>query len=144
NAGKLAGDAIVKAVQMIENNEADAIVTMPISKAGLHAGGYDYPGHTEMLASLTDQSVPLMILLTEGMRVALVTIHIPVSQVSPSLSKEKITARVIQLYTSLRKDFGISNPRIAVLGLNPHAGEDGAIGDEEQRLIRPVIEQLTK
>ena len=140
-SGRLAGDAITRAVAMTNAGDADAIVTMPISKAGLNAGGYAYPGHTEMLATLTG-GTPLMILATRGMRVALATIHVPLARVAGLLTTELIEHRARQLADALGRDFGIPTPRIAVLGANPHTGEEGTIGTEERDAIIPAILRL--
>lgn len=140
-AGKLAGDAIIRAARMVSDNEADAIVTMPISKRALNAGGHDFPGHTEMLASLVGGE-PLMMLMTEGLRVAIVTIHVPLREVPEMLTWQLVETRARALHDALRNDFGVAEPRIAVLGLNPHAGEEGIIGREEIEVIAPTIQRL--
>ncbi len=139
-AGKLAGDAVTTAARMALEGTVDAVVTMPISKQALHAGGYDFPGHTELLAHVTG-GVPMMILMTEGLRVALVTIHIPLSAVPPLITRDLVLSRLRQFHRTLRIDFGLSDPRIAVLALNPHAGEGGDLGDEEIREITPALER---
>ena len=140
-AGKLAGDAIIRAARMTTDGQADAIVTMPISKRGLNAGGHDFPGHTEMLASLVGGE-PLMVLMTEGLRVAIVTIHVPLRDVPGMLTWQLVETRARALYDALRVDFGVTDPRIAVLGLNPHAGEEGIIGREETEVIAPTVQRL--
>jgi 4-hydroxythreonine-4-phosphate dehydrogenase len=142
-AGQLAGDAIAHATRMTMLGEADAIVTMPISKASLHAGGHDFPGHTEMIASITG-GTPLMILMTEGLRVGLATIHVPISAVPGLITRELVAARIQQLDAMLRRDFGLASPRIVVLGLNPHAGEMGEIGREDVEIIAPAIEEMRR
>jgi len=139
--GRLAGDAIDRAARMTLDGDADGIVTMPISKRALNAGGYDFPGHTEMLASIAGGE-PLMMLMTRGLRVAIVTIHVPLRRVAAMLTWQIIEQRVRDLHDALQVDFGIPRPRIAVLGLNPHAGEDGLIGSEEREVIAPTLERL--
>lgn len=141
-AGKLAGDAIALAVDLLTKKEAEGMVTMPISKEGLNRGGYDWPGHTEMIAHLSGGAEPMMILLTEGLRVALATIHIPLVEVPPRITPALLRERIQTLYTTLREDFAVRDPRIAVLGLNPHAGENGGIGSEEKEIIGPTLEEL--
>jgi 4-hydroxythreonine-4-phosphate dehydrogenase len=140
-AGKLAGEAISRGVELVTSGAADALLTMPISKTGLHAGGFDYPGHTEMIAAITGGD-PLMVLLTEGMRVALATIHIPIAAVAGSITGDLVEERLHQIYLMLRRDFSVAVPRIAVLGLNPHAGESGAIGHEEIDTIIPALDRV--
>lgn len=137
-AGRLAHDAIVVATEHVLAGDGHAIVTMPISKEALHAAGCEHTGHTELIASITGGD-PLMILMTEGMLVALVTIHIPIAQVARRLTSELVLSRIEQLDRSLRGDFGRELPRIAVLGLNPHAGENGVLGREEIEVISPAV-----
>jgi len=140
-AGKLAGDAIREATEMTLRGDADGVVTMPISKRALNAGGHDFPGHTEMLASITGGE-PLMILMTRGLKVAIVTIHTALRNVPEMITWTLIEKRARQLLTSLREDFAVDAPSIAALGLNPHAGEDGLIGREETEVIAPTLRQL--
>ena len=141
-AGKLAGDAIRKGVSILMEGNAEGLVTMPISKHGLNIGGYPWPGHTEMLADLSGENRPLMILASENLRVALVTIHVPISQVASLITPERLRESILDFHRALQQDFGRSSPRIAILGLNPHAGEEGSIGTEEVEIFRPVITRL--
>lgn len=140
-AGRLAGDAVRHAVSMIRDGHADAMVTMPISKRAFHAGGYDFPGHTELLASICG-GVPLMILMTSTLRVAIATVHCPIARVPEQITWNLVEERIRGLGASLVRDFNIDHPKIAVLGLNPHAGEDGMIGREEVEIIAPTIARL--
>ncbi len=140
-AGRLAGDAIRHAVGMVRGGDADALVTMPISKRAFNAGGYDFPGHTEFLASICG-GVPLMILMTSTLRVAIATVHCPIAHVSEQITWNLVEERIRSLSTSLSRDFNIEHPNIAVLGLNPHAGEDGMIGREEVEIIAPTVARL--
>ncbi|MDB5033710.1 MAG: pdxA [Chlorobi bacterium] len=140
-AGRLAGDAIIHAAEMALGGDADAIVTMPISKRGLNAGGHDFPGHTEMLASIAGGD-PLMMLMTRGLRVAIVTIHAPLRDVPDMITWPRIELCARQLVRSLQRDFAVERPAIAVLGLNPHAGETGLIGREEVEIIAPTLQAL--
>jgi 4-hydroxythreonine-4-phosphate dehydrogenase len=140
-AGRLAGDAIIHATRMAIDGDADAVVTMPISKKAITEGGHHFPGHTELIASMTG-GTPLMILMTEGMRVGLLTIHIPLARVPGSITRELVIDRVRQLERSLRVDFGAAAPRMAMLGLNPHAGEEGLLGSEEIETIIPALDEL--
>jgi len=131
---------IIKAVAMATAGEIDAIVTAPISKKSLHDAGYDYPGHTEMLARLTGTKEVVMMLAGKRLRVVLVTIHCAVAQVPKLLSSEKILTTIRITHESLKNYFSIAAPRLAVAGLNPHAGESGLFGSEEQSIIMPAIE----
>ncbi len=136
-AGKLSGLAIVRAVEMAQSGEVHGIVTAPIDKAALQAGGYDYPGHTEMLGELTNSKVAMM-LASDRLRVVLATTHIALRDVPSCLTAEAIhdAARVTTL--GLQQWFGIPNPRIALCALNPHAGDSGRFGDEDQTLLAPA------
>lgn len=142
--GTHAGNALNLALQAWKLNDIDALVTLPISKKALNLGGFNFAGHTELLAQATD-SEPLMILLIEEgekiMRVALATTHIPISKVSQSIKKELIIKKLNILNSSLKNDFGIPEPRIVVLGLNPHSGEEGTIGKEEIEVLTPAINE---
>ena len=136
-AGRLSGLAIERAVAMALDGAVDGIVTAPIDKAALHAGGYDFPGHTEMLGSLTGSRVAMM-LASDKLRVVLATTHIPLSRVTQSLSIETITEAARITRDGLREWFGIAEPRIALCALNPHAGDSGRFGNEDVELLAPA------
>ena len=137
DAGRLAGKAIERAVEMALDHAVDGIVTAPIDKAALLAGGFDYPGHTEMLAALTRRRVAMM-LASDTLRVVLATTHLPLRDVPAALTRETIrqTARVTR--QGLQDWFGIPEPRIALCALNPHAGDGGRFGTEDDDLLRPA------
>jgi 4-hydroxythreonine-4-phosphate dehydrogenase len=136
-AGKLSGLAIERAVQLAQAGDVEGIVTAPIDKAALHAGGYDFPGHTEMLGALTKSSVAMM-LASDKLRVVLATTHIPLRTVADNLSAATIveTARITR--SGLQTWFGIASPRIALCALNPHAGDGGRFGSEDTKLLEPA------
>ena len=136
-AGRLAGRAIERAVRLALDGEVDGIVTAPIDKAALHAGGYDFPGHTEMLAALTGSDVAMM-LASDRLRVVLATTHIPLRAVPDAVTAEAIgaAARVTREY--LVRWFGVAEPRLALCALNPHAGDGGRFGDEDDRVLAPA------
>jgi 4-hydroxythreonine-4-phosphate dehydrogenase len=140
--------AIDRAVTDVAAGVASAVVTNPISKATLYQSGFTAPGHTEYLGSLArrifpDAEVhPVMMLCSESLRVVPVTIHVPLRDVSSLLTTEAILAAARVTAHALRRDFGIEAPRLAVTGLNPHAGESGAIGTEDRDVIMPAIEAL--
>lgn len=138
--GKYAFKSLESATQDLANGKIDVLVTAPISKEAMAKSGFQFPGHTEYLASLAGESEALMMMVSGDLRVALVTSHIPLKEVSSALTKEKIAEKIMQLDKSLRKDFRIQRPKIAVLGLNPHAGENGKMGDEEATIIKPGIQ----
>lgn len=142
NAGVVL-QAIEDAAGLVQDGKAAALVTNPINKAVLYEAGFRHPGHTEFLAELAGPDVkPVMMLACPGLRVVPVTIHMPLREAVESLRQEEIE-RVIRITAhSLRRDFGIGNPQIVVAGLNPHAGEGGAMGREEIEIIKPAVEQL--
>lgn len=140
-------ESIRKAVELTQHGQSSAIVTNPISKAVLYEHGFDYPGHTEFIASLCSAKTgsdhyPVMMLVGGGLRVALATIHIPLKDVPGALNATDLgrVARIV--HSALATRFGCPEPNIAFAGLNPHAGESGAIGREEIELINPVAEAL--
>ena len=143
--------AIEQAVAAVVRGEAAAVVTNPIAKSVLYKAGFTHPGHTEFLADLASRLVgngpwrPVMLLASDELRVVPLTIHIPLAEVPKALSQELIVETARILNNALVRDFGLGSerrPRIAVTGLNPHAGEDGAMGTEEQSIIAPAIASL--
>ena len=136
-AGKLAGLAIERAVELAMAGEVDGIVTAPIDKSALFTGGYDYPGHTEMLAHLTGARVAMM-LASDKLRVVLATTHIPLRDVSEKLTAESIAEAARITREGLRSWFGITEPRIALCALNPHGGDGGRFGNEDTSLLVPA------
>ncbi|MBM4160059.1 MAG: 4-hydroxythreonine-4-phosphate dehydrogenase PdxA [Ignavibacteria bacterium] len=138
-AGRTAGIAIEKAVEMCTGRKADAMVTAPVSKEALHLAGYNFPGQTEMIAMISRSQRVAMMLISKGLRVGLITIHTPLQLVAGHITKEKIVEKLMIFDDSLKRNFKIKAPRIAVLALNPHAGEQGWIGREEQETIAPAI-----
>lgn len=143
-AGEAAFAALERAVADLRRGAIDVLVTAPINKHNIQSEKFSFPGHTEYLeASLGDgDDKALMILCDDTLRVALVTTHMPIAQVAQSITKENIVAKIRALDNSLKYDFGIPNPRIAVLSLNPHAGENGLLGAEEQEIIAPAIAEV--
>ena len=136
--GEAAAAALKCAVEELKEGYIDALVTAPIDKEIIQSEEFNYTGHTEFLAAELDGE-PLMIMASEIMRVGLATIHVPVSKVAEHLSKELIVKRIEQMNKSMIEDFGIVKPRIAVLALNPHAGDGGLLGSEEAEIIKPAI-----
>ena len=135
---------IIRAVEMAKAGKIDAIVTAPISKMALHDAGYNYPGHTEMLADLTGAKDVVMMLAGETLRVVLVTIHCAYADVTKLLTAEKILKTITITHESLLKVLVGKKPRIAVAGLNPHAGEGGLFGEEEKNLIAPAVAEACR
>ncbi|MBI5119574.1 MAG: 4-hydroxythreonine-4-phosphate dehydrogenase PdxA [Rhodospirillales bacterium] len=141
NAAAVIG-SIARAVELAASGQALAVVTNPIHKATLAAAGFKHPGHTEYLAELAQGALPVMMLAAPGLRVVPVTVHIPLCDVPKRLTADAILRQGIILAESLKRDFAVAAPRIAVAGLNPHAGEEGVLGTEEEAIIRPAIQAL--
>lgn len=137
-AGLAAVEALHKAVADLKEGALDALVTAPFDKQTVQSDSFRFTGHTEYFGAEFGGE-PMMILCSETLRVGLVTKHIPVSQIAQSITKEKIVRDLHTLRRSLREDFGIVEPRIAVMALNPHAGDGGLLGPEEAEIIRPAI-----
>ncbi|MBC8208284.1 MAG: 4-hydroxythreonine-4-phosphate dehydrogenase PdxA [Desulfobulbaceae bacterium] len=137
--GQAMATYIKRAAQDIDKGIFSCLVTCPISKSALHDAGYNYPGHTEMLADLSHSSEPIMMMAGTTLRVTLATIHCALAEVPALLSSKRIIRLIEITHTSLVRDFGIAHPQIAVAGLNPHAGEDGIFGHEEEEIIFPAV-----
>ena len=141
-AGKYAIRSLLVAVQCLKDGELDGIVTAPIHKSNTNLPDFPYTGHTPYLKEKFAAKDVVMILYNSMIKVALVTEHVPISKVAGLITKELIISKIAILKDTLIKDFGIDKPKIAVLGLNPHAGDDGQIGNEEQTVIKPALDQL--
>ena len=139
-AGSAAFAALERAVADVRNDNLDAIVTAPINKDNIQSELFTFPGHTEYLEASTDGKA-LMILFNRDIRVALVTTHLPISKIAENITAERIVEKLKIFKDTLRSDFAIVHPRIAVLALNPHAGENGLLGSEEQDTIIPAIKE---
>ena len=135
---------IETAVRFLQNGMLSAMTTCPIAKSSLQAAGYNYPGHTEMLADLCKSREYGMMMAGDSLRVTLVTIHVGLAQVARLLTRESVAGMIMATDHALRRDFAIAAPKIAVAGLNPHAGEDGLFGDEEIKVISPAINMAAR
>jgi len=136
-------DSITHAVNLTRSGAASAVVTNPIQKSALYQAGFKHPGHTEFLAELSGpDAIPVMMLANSKLRVVPMTIHIALSEVPKQLTGEMIKQLVRITAASMQRDFGLKKPRLAIAGLNPHAGEDGSMGDEEIKVMRPAIMAL--
>lgn len=141
-AGRLAGAAIERAVGLARAGAVDGIVTAPIDKSVLFTGGYDYPGHTEMLAALTGGGSRVAMMLTsERLRVVLATTHIPLRDVAQTLTRERIVETASTTRSALRDWFRLEKPRIALCALNPHAGDHGRFGREDDDVLAPAARE---
>ena len=141
-AGSCARIALLQAAAELKKGFIEAIVTAPINKKNIQGTDFNFPGHTEFFTSYFEAKESLMLLTSADLRVAVVTGHIPMSQVASKVTTAGILAKAKILLKSLQKDFGIQKPKIALLGLNPHAGDEGMFGDEEEKVIIPAINQL--
>ena len=137
--GKYALKSLEAATADLADGKIDVLVTAPFSKDAMKSAGFDFPGHTEYLAKYSNVDEALMILASPFLRVALVTTHIPINEVSKALTKDAILSKIKVFENSLKRDFNLVRPKIAVFGLNPQAGENGKIGTEEQEQIIPAI-----
>ena len=135
---------ILSAVDMCIKGEIAAMVTCPINKALMNKAGYNYQGHTQLIAHLTDTDNYVMMLAGEKLRISLVTIHCAFKDVPRKINQNNILKTITMTASALHRDFGIKNPRIAVAALNPHAGEQGLFGEEEILVIRPAVEKAIK
>lgn len=139
-AGELAYLALEKATLDIEEGHMDVLVTAPINKKNIQSDKFNFPGHTEYLAARFKADDALMLLVSDKIRIGVVTGHIPLMKVSSELTPELILQKLRIMDQSLKRDFSIPKPRIAVLGLNPHAGDNGLLGSEEEDIINPALE----
>jgi 4-hydroxythreonine-4-phosphate dehydrogenase len=142
SGGKYAVLSLMAAASALDKGEVDVLVTAPIDKHNVQEEGFHFPGHTEFLQSRFGNPGSLMLLVSDTLRVGVVTGHVPLAQVAGSITQEGIVDKIKQLHASLIRDFGIRKPRIAVLGLNPHAGDQGTLGKEDQEIILPAINKV--
>ena len=140
-SGEYAAKSLASGVEHLKNNTIDVLITAPINKENIQSETFNFPGHTEYLeANLEGKS--LMILMTSELRIGLITGHIPIAKVAESITPELIKSKVETMYNSLKQDFGINKPKIAVLSLNPHCGDKGIIGKEDDDIIVPTIAEI--
>ena len=140
--GRYAVKSLLAAADALSQGHIQGLVTAPIHKKNVQSPEFQYTGHTPFLKAVANATDVLMLLYANDLRVALVTEHIALKEVAQAVTREAITSKIQLLHASLRKDFGIDKPRIAVLGLNPHAGDEGLIGNEEEQIIRPVVKDM--
>jgi 4-hydroxythreonine-4-phosphate dehydrogenase len=139
--GGYAIKSLYAAADALKQNHIQGLVTAPIHKKNIQSAEFNFTGHTPFLKQFFTASDVVMMLCAENFRVALVTEHLPVKDIAPSITRETILSKLNILHQSLMKDFGIEKPKIAVLGLNPHAGDEGLIGKEEEEIIKPAIKE---
>ncbi len=141
-AGKYALLSIEAASDALKNDEIDVLVTAPINKDNTQSSNFNFPGQTEYLANKFGDAEPLMVLMTDELKLGLITAHIPISKVSSSITPQLIKRKVNIFHKSLVEDFGVAKPKIAVLGLNPHCGDKGVMGTEDDEIVKPTITEL--
>lgn len=139
--GEYAIKSLVAATQALKKNEIDILVTAPINKHNIQSDTFNFPGHTNYLDQELEGS-SLMFMVTDSLKVGLLTDHVPVKDISSNISKELIISKIDTIYNSLIKDFGIRKPKIAVLGINPHTGDNGVIGNEDDDILRPTLKNI--
>ncbi len=139
--GKFALRAIESALYDLKEGKIDMILTAPVNKSLLHTEENPFPGHTEYITQKFDGSASMMFLVSKRLKVGLVTNHVPVKDIAKHISEKLILKKLRIMHNSLKKDFGVVRPKIAVLGLNPHAGDTGLIGKEEEEVIKPALER---
>lgn len=144
DGGKYAYISLERAVNELKAGEIDALVTAPINKKAMNMANFPHAGHTEYLTKESGAKQSLMLMVNDNLRVGLVTNHLPLKDVAAAITKESVKDKIRILNKTLKMDFGIEKPVIAVLGLNPHAGDDGVLGDEEEKAIRPAIVEAKK
>ncbi|MBI3365235.1 MAG: 4-hydroxythreonine-4-phosphate dehydrogenase PdxA [Ignavibacteriae bacterium] len=143
-AGHFAGEAITCAAKLCKRGKLDGMVTAPVSKEAMALAGYRYPGQTEMLAAISGSRNVAMMLVANTFRIGLATVHVPIKRVSSTLSIGGLVKKISSIHHSLRHDFAVRSPRIALLGLNPHAGENGMIGSEEKEMMIPAMKRVRR
>lgn len=141
-SGKASFESLKSAMKDLKHQKIDAVVTAPISKINIRNAGFNFPGHTEYLTKEAEANDSLMFMISDELKVGVVTGHIPLEKVKTSVTKELILRKANLMFRSLKNDFGIAKPKIALLGLNPHAGENGELGKEEIDVVGPAIEAL--
>lgn len=139
--GKYAVMSLMAATQALKDGKIDGMVTAPIHKKNTQSAQFDFTGHTPYLKNVFGAGDVVMFMVAENMRVGLVTEHVPVKDIAQHLTREKVISKLNIINQSLKKDFGIDKPKIAVLGLNPHAGDEGLIGKEDEEIIRPAVKE---
>ncbi len=142
-AGEYAFKSLEAATEALINKDVDVLVTAPIDKENIQSESFKFSGHTEYLESKLEGE-SLMILMTDTLRVGLITGHIPISEIARTITPELIQKKVAIMYKTLVTDFGITRPKIAILGLNPHCGDHGVIGKEDDEIVRPTIDEIQK
>jgi 4-hydroxythreonine-4-phosphate dehydrogenase len=141
SGGLCAQQALERATKDLKEGLLDALVTAPINKKAMQLANFPFVGHTEYLSNEFKAKDSLMLMVSDSLRIGVVTNHLPIKDVAAAITKEKILRKIVILSETLKIDFNMERPTIAILGLNPHAGDEGAIGDEDEKIVRPAIEE---
>ncbi|MFL0683370.1 MAG: 4-hydroxythreonine-4-phosphate dehydrogenase PdxA [Algoriphagus aquaeductus] len=141
-AGKLALEALRSAVEDLKSGKIQGLVTAPVNKNNINTAELPFVGHTEFITQAVGAKDSLMMMVSDDLRVGLVTGHIPLAKVTEALTKERVLQKTNTFLKSLKEDFGIDKPKIAILGVNPHAGEEGLLGSEEEEILKPAIREM--
>ena len=141
--GKVALKSLLASTKALKSGEVEALVTGPISKKNILSEKFNFVGHTEFLSDCFS-SESLMFMIGKNLKIGLLTDHIPIDEVSSSVTKKTLREKILKMIKSMQNDFLIPKPKIAILGLNPHAGDSGLIGSQDEKIIKPVIEELNK
>lgn len=141
NVGKYAVKSFVEATKALKSGDIDVLVTAPINKSNIQSEEFSFPGHTDYLNQELEGDA-LMFMVQDTLRVGLLTDHVPINEVAKNLTEELILKKIKTINQSLIQDFGITRPKIAVLGLNPHSGDNGVIGDEEEKVLKPALKKI--
>jgi len=141
--GAYAISSLTAAVSALKENQIDVLVTAPIHKSNVQSESFNFPGHTDYLAKELEGD-SLMLMISEGLRVGLLTDHIAVKDISTNITRELIEKKINTIHRTLIQDFGIDKPKIAVLGVNPHVGDNGVIGDEDDKIVIPTLDNLRR
>ena len=139
--GEVASKSLLKSAHALKSGKIQALVTGPINKKNIQSDSFKFIGHTDFLSNFFS-SESLMFMIGENLKIGLLTDHIPIDQVSSSITKKNLKGKILQMIKSMQNDFLIPEPKIAILGLNPHAGDNGLIGSQDEKIIKPVIEEL--
>ena len=142
--GKCAYDALEKAIEYLKNDDIDALVTAPISKKNIQSPDFKFMGHTEYITEKLEAKDSLMLMVSEEIRIGLVSTHVALQNVVQDITQERVTGKLRLLMNSLKADFGIDKPKVALLALNPHGGEEGLLGAEEEKILMPVIDEFKR
>ena len=141
--GRVALKSLLKSAQALKSGKIQALVTGPINKKNIQSESFNFIGHTDFLSNFFS-SESLMFMIGENLKIGLLTDHIPIDKVSSSITKTNLKKKILKMIKSMQNDFLIPNPKIAILGLNPHAGDNGLIGGQDEKVIKPVIKELNK